>query len=110
MRDDRAVAGPVIPVVMGTRTTPPTLPDKTLATDGKVTITHNYKSNDHPPAHAHVDGGGPKTRIGPNGHPATQLDAPMTPAQRKVYDANKSQVRRAINKIGRWLNWMKKIR
>lgn len=87
-------------------TTKPTLPDKTLASDGKVTIEHYYKSGDHPPAHAHVRGGGADTRIGPNGKPATKADAPMTRAQQKVYDANKSQVRRAINKIGRWLAWV----
>lgn len=28
----------------------------------------------------------------------------MTPAQRALYDANKSRVRRKINKIGRWLD------
>jgi len=30
---------------------------------------HYYKSGDHGPAHAHVKGGGPDTRIGQNGHP-----------------------------------------
>src|SRR4051794_25135571 len=82
--------------------TAPTLPDKTLADDGTVKIEHNYRSNDHAPAHAHVCGGGPPTRIGPNGKPATKNDAPMTARQQATYNASKSVVRRAINKIGRW--------
>ena len=85
--------------------TEPTLPAKTLAAEGEVTIKHNYRSGDHPPAHAHVEGGGPSTRIGPNGKPILN-DPAMTAAQRAVYDANKSVVRRAINKIGRWLDYM----
>ena len=83
-------------------TTCPTLPPSTLVEEGGVRIVHYYKSNDHGPAHAHVVGGGPKTRIGPNGHPL-KGDPKLTARQRAVVDANRSRVRRCINKIGRWL-------
>jgi RHS repeat-associated protein len=99
----------VMPVGVGPLKGPaftrPTLPPKTLAAEGEVTIKHNYRSGDHGPAHAHVEGGGPTTRIGPKGMPILD-DPPMTATQRAVYDANKSVVRRAINKIGRWLDYM----
>ena len=82
--------------------TEPKLPPKTLAEGNGVTIEHYYRSNDHPTAHAHVKGGGPDTGIGPNGKPFG-TDSPMTPKQQRVYDANKSSIRRNMNKIGRWL-------
>ncbi|MDP9178990.1 MAG: hypothetical protein M3O61_15030 [Gemmatimonadota bacterium] len=99
----------VIPVgfgsIRGPAFTKPTLPPKTLAAQGEVTIKHNYRSGDHGPAHAHVEGGGPPTRIGPKGKPILD-DPPMTSTQRAVYEANRTFVRRAINKIGRWLDYM----
>ena len=82
--------------------TEPTLPPRVLAENGRVKIEHNYRSNDHGPAHAHVKGGGPETRIGPNGKPLPG-NPEMTTEQQELYDDNKSQVRRAINTIGRWL-------
>jgi len=66
-------------------------------------VEHNYKSNDHAPAHAHVVGGGKTTRIGPNGKPL-EGDPELTAVQRSVVEANKSAIRRAVNKIGRWLD------
>ena len=87
--------------------TEPTLPNKTLANQNGVTIEHYYKSNDHGSAHAHVKGQGPNTTIGPNGHP-THGNPPMSPAQRKVYNNNKSSIRRKINKIGKWLKYFRK--
>jgi RHS repeat-associated protein len=84
--------------------TEPTLPPKTISKNGPITFEHNYRSNDHPPAHAHVRGGGDPTRILPNGGPYPG-DAPMTAAQRAAFEANKSLIRRAINKIGRWLDY-----
>ena len=84
----------------------PQLPDKTIVNQNGVKVEHYYKSGDHGPAHAHVKGGGPETRIGPNGHPI-QNDPPMTKAQQRVYDSNKSQIRRKINKIGKWLSRLK---
>ena len=79
------------------QTTEPTLPPKKLAEQHDVVIEHYYRSGDHGPAHAHVHGGGPSTRIGPAGKPLKGQPA-MTSAQQAVYDANKSAVRRAINK------------
>ena len=90
--------------VVYAKDTPPELPEKTLAKKDGVSIEHYYRSNDHAPAHAHVKGGGKETRIGPNGHPIS-TDPPMTSVQQKVYDSNKSQIRRKINKIGKWLDY-----
>jgi hypothetical protein len=53
----------------GERTTEPTLPSKTVASDKGVTVEHYYRSGDHGPAHAHVVGGGDPTKIGANGKP-----------------------------------------
>jgi hypothetical protein len=39
---------------------------------------HYYRSGDHPPAHAHVKGGGGNTRIGPIGKPL-KGDPELTP-------------------------------
>ena len=82
--------------------TPPTLPPRVIAQQGEVKVVHNYRANDHGPAHAHVVGGGPTTRIGPKGFPLAG-DSPLTPAQQKVIADNHSSIRSAINKIGRWL-------
>jgi RHS repeat-associated protein len=84
--------------------TEPTLPPRTIASGDGVKIEHNYRSNDHPPAHAHVVGGGAETKIGPNGKPIAGSPT-LTPAQQAVVDENKSSVRSAINKIGRWLRF-----
>ena len=85
----------------GARLTTPSLPNKTIARRGDVRIQHHYP-NDHPPAHLHVKGGGRQTRIGPNGYPTGNNPA-MTARQRAAYDVNKAAVRRALNKIGRYL-------
>lgn len=78
------------------------LPPKTIAQGDGVTVEHYYRSNDHPPAHAHVVGGGTTTRIGPNGKPIAG-DPELTKKQAAVVQENKSEIRSAINKIGRWL-------
>jgi hypothetical protein len=96
------------PVQMGPRRsadgayTEPELPPKLIASGGQVRIEHYYRSNDHPPAHAHVNGGGPETRIGQNGQPLAG-DPELTQDQRTVVDANLAAIRRALDKIGRWL-------
>jgi hypothetical protein len=69
-----------------------------------VTIEHNYRSNDHGYAHAHVTGGGPSTRIGQNGRPYRN-DPELTPQQRTVVENNRSTIRNALGKIGRWLDY-----
>ena len=59
-------------------------------------------SGDHKPAHAHVVGGGPETKIGANGK---KLDGEATPTgdQQNLIDENLAAIRSAINKIKRWL-------
>jgi hypothetical protein len=66
--------------------------------------TEPYKSGDHGFAHAHVKGGGPETRIGPKGNPY-RTDPPLSAKQSKVVRDNRKQIRKAINKIGRWLKY-----
>jgi hypothetical protein len=83
-------------------TTEPTLPPKTIASEGDVTVEHYYRSGDHSPAHAHVKGGGETTRIGPNGKPLAGQPE-LTGPQQAAVDANESTIRSAVNKIGRWL-------
>lgn len=87
-----------------TAVTRPTLPPKKIVEGGGVSVEHYYRSNDHPPAHAHVIGGGKTTRIGPNGKPLAG-DPELTPIQRRLVDENKSRIRRNVNKIGRWLDF-----
>ncbi|MBZ0237204.1 MAG: RHS repeat-associated core domain-containing protein [Deltaproteobacteria bacterium] len=90
--------------VKGPERTEPRLPGRTIATQGEVTVQHYYHGNDHGPAHAHVTGGGDTVRIGPGGHPLAGEMA-LTPAQRAVVDANRGTIRKAINKLGRWLDY-----
>lgn len=87
----------------GGKLTEPILPAKIIATGGGVTIEHYYRSNDHEPAHLHVVGGGQKTRIGQMGKVIFAGDPEPSPSQRKLIDAHKAAIRRAVKKIGRWL-------
>lgn len=48
--------------------------------------------------------GRPTTRIGANGNPFRRDPAP-TPAQQRVIEEERPAIRRAINKIGKWLDW-----
>lgn len=82
--------------------TEPELPPKLIASGGEVIIEHYYRSNDHAPAHAHVKGGGPETRIGQNGHPLSGDPTP-TARQQAVIDENLPAIRSALSKIGNWL-------
>ncbi|MGH3801034.1 MAG: RHS repeat domain-containing protein, partial [Pseudonocardiaceae bacterium] len=69
------------------------------STVGKVVDERGVKvkiySNDHAPPHAHVEGGGGKTRIGQNGKPL-KGDPELTPKQRDVVGANRKEIRDAI--------------
>ncbi|MEU6642425.1 RHS repeat-associated core domain-containing protein [Saccharomonospora sp. NPDC046836] len=58
-------------------------------------------SNDHPPPHAHVQGGGTETRIGQNGHPL-EGDPELTRRQREVVENNRNEIRDAIGRYMRW--------
>jgi hypothetical protein len=101
-----APQGPVSKVVKrladGRMLTIPLLPPKIVGEHEGVRIEHRYRSNDHPPAHVHVLGGGPPTAVGMNGRPVLNHPEP-TDAQRKVIEMYKREVRRSVRKIGRWL-------
>ena len=84
--------------------TEPTLPDKTIANQNGVTVEHNYRSGDHGPAHAHVVGGGETTRIGQNGKPL-KGNPELSRTQQQVVQDNRSTIRKAVGKIGRWLDY-----
>ena len=94
---------------LGDRRTEPTLPDKEVASGGGVTIEHEYRSGDHAPAHLHVKGGGDETRIEQNGKPL-QGDPELTPQQRRIVDQNKAAIRRAVGKLGRWLDYKETLK
>ena len=81
--------------------TEPNLPAKTIASEGDVEIAHYTRSGDHGPAHLHVKGGGPETKIGQAGKPIDGA-AELTSAQKKVVEANKSIVRKSVDQIQRW--------
>ena len=102
---ERAVeeADPCLAATGGQRTEP-TLPDGAIADEGGVTVDHKYKSGDHPPAHAHVTGGGASTKIGPNGKPL-KGQPELTGSQKDVVDAYKSKIRQVLNKVGKWLDY-----
>ena len=92
-------------VAKGARTEP-TLPPKTIAEGNGVKVQHYTRSGDHGPAHMHVKGGGPETKIGQNGKPLKGSPAP-TPAQQQVIDANKAAIRSAAKKMQKWHNYQR---
>jgi len=88
----------------GGKYTEPTLPDKVIAQQGEVKVVHNYRGNDHPPAHVHVLGGGSETRIKLNGQPMPG-DLPPTSQQQKLIDDNSPAIKSALRKIVNWLKF-----
>lgn len=104
----KKLAGPALSSIVTSTTnsglglTPPTLPDKTIVNQDGVKIEHYYKSNDHKPAHAHVVGGGPETKIGANGKPLSGFPE-LTKKQSEVVLQNKGTIRTKLNKIKKWL-------
>jgi hypothetical protein len=86
----------------GRMITEPELPSRVVAQRGEIAIEHNYRGNDHGPAHVHVSGGGPETRVGKNGRPL-RGDPPLSREQAAVVGENKREIRRAVDKIGHWL-------
>jgi hypothetical protein len=70
-----------------------------IADQNGVKIEH-YGTADHGPAHAHVKGGGPETKIGPKGYPLKNQPS-LTPKQSKVVRNNQQAIRRELNKLGR---------
>jgi hypothetical protein len=61
----------------------------------------SHKSEDHGPAHVHVDGQVESTKVGMNGKP---LDGSpeLSSKQQKVVDQNKSVIRKAVDQIQRY--------
>ncbi|MFQ4142117.1 polymorphic toxin-type HINT domain-containing protein [Chlorogloeopsis sp. ULAP02] len=88
----------------GGKYTEPTLPDKVVAEKGEVKIVHNYRSNDHAPAHVHIIGGGPETRIKISGETMPGDPSPTT-KQQKVIDENLPLIRKKLKKIIQWLKY-----
>ncbi|PWG77922.1 RHS repeat domain-containing protein, partial [Pararcticibacter amylolyticus] len=84
--------------------TEPTLPPKTIAESDGVKIVHYTRSGDHGPPHAHVMGGGKETKIGQAGRPI-KGSPELTKQQADVISQYKAEIRKAIDKIGRWFNY-----
>ncbi|MGH3693492.1 MAG: RHS repeat-associated core domain-containing protein [Pseudonocardiaceae bacterium] len=78
---------------------------------GKIVDERGVKvkinSNDHAPPHAHVEGGGGKTRIGQNGKPL-KGDPELTSRQKEVVDANRKEIRDSISNYMRWFRGQQK--
>ncbi|MEI7079095.1 RHS repeat-associated core domain-containing protein, partial [Pectobacterium versatile] len=84
--------------------TEPDLPPKVVAKQGDVEIVHYTRSGDHGPAHLHVKGGGPETKIGQAGKPI-KGSPPLTSKQQVAVDANRSVIRKTVDKIQRWFKY-----
>ncbi|MGB5970130.1 MAG: polymorphic toxin-type HINT domain-containing protein, partial [Spirulinaceae cyanobacterium] len=88
----------------GGKYTEPTLPDKVIAKKGQIQIVHNYRSNDHPPAHVHITGGGKETRIKLDGK-TMPGDPQPTSQQQKLINENWPLIKKKLNKIVNWLKY-----
>ncbi|WP_339507046.1 RHS repeat domain-containing protein [Pseudomonas sp. EA_15y_Pfl1_P102] len=84
--------------------TEPALPPKLIAQHGDVKIVHYTRSGDHGPAHLHVKGGGKETKIGQAGKPIKGAPT-STSEQQAAIDANKSAIRKSVDKIQRWFRF-----
>lgn len=82
----------------------PILPPRVIASEYGVIIYHNYRSNDHGPAHVHVRGRGKETRVQQNGYPM-KGDPELSTVQRQVVRKHRAKIRRAVDKIYRWLKY-----
>jgi hypothetical protein len=87
--------------------TGPQLPPKSVVKENGIEITHYTRSGDHGPAHLHVRGGGPETKIGQAGKPIDGAKE-LTPAQRIVVQKHKSVIRKSVDKIQRWYRFNRK--
>ncbi|MGN7721767.1 DUF6443 domain-containing protein [Chitinophaga sp. 22620] len=91
----------------GGQYTEPTLPPKTVADNGKVRADHYTRSGDHGPPHLHVKGGGKETKIGQNGKPI-EGSPELTATQQQFVQDFKKDIRKAVDKIGKWFNYNNK--
>jgi len=72
-------------------------------------IEHLYHSQEHGPAHAHLFGPrGENIQITSSGHP-WRGEGPIPAAAKKVINANKMALRRAVSQCGRWLVYQEKL-
>ena len=76
-----------------------------IINENGVTISHNYPNDHGNPVHVHVNGGGPSTKVGPNGKP-TLGQKPMSQKQSKVFWDNIKAIRRVIK---HWQRWIRKL-
>ncbi|NVO11007.1 MAG: hypothetical protein HXX16_13685 [Bacteroidales bacterium] len=72
----------------------------TIAKENGVTIKTHGTNDAHKPAHAHVEGEGQTTRIGPKGKPLKDQPS-LTTKQNKVVQKYQKEIRKEVNKIGR---------
>ena len=84
--------------------TEPTLPPRERAKKGEVEIVHNYRSNDHAPAHVHINGGGQTTRTKLNRSPMPG-DPNPTSKQQKAIDENWPKIERDLRKVVKWIKY-----
>jgi hypothetical protein len=91
----------------GGRFTEPDLPPRTIVEKDGVRIQHFTRSGDHAPAHLHVYGGGPPTKIGQAGRPLDGSPA-LTATQQSVVDASRSALTKAVDQIQRWFRFENK--
>ncbi len=95
------------PTKLNGKITEPNLPGKQIASNGEIEIVHYTRSGDHGPAHLHVKGGGPETKIGQNGKPI-KGSPELTTAQKAFIDERKQYIRKAVTQIMKWVNYSKK--
>lgn len=81
------------------------LPTRIILDRNGVMISHNYRSNDHGPAHVHVQSDGQRvTRVDRNGNPVKPgRDRPLTAKEHKTFKNNRIMIGGAIDKIDAWL-------
>ncbi len=103
MRGEGAIKG----TKGGGKFTEPTLPSKTIAEDGEISAVHYTKSGDHGPPHIHIKGGGKEVKVGQNGKPINGSPE-LSPAQEKFISDFKKDIRKAVDKIGKWFNYNSK--
>ncbi len=86
------------------------LPPAIIVKQNGVTVRHRYRSDDHGPAHVHVQSDGQReTRANRFGDPIDGTDRPLTAKERKVFKNNRFEIHRAIAQIEGWLAQKKSI-
>jgi hypothetical protein len=80
----------------GAITQPNPAPTGTIVKENGVTIQRYTR--DHAPAHLHVQGRGPNTRIGQNGRPLNNNPA-LSATQRQVVQNNQRTIRRTVGQV-----------